>query len=67
MAVDDAVNFDDLAKSTEGFNGAQCKAVCTEAGMSAVRLKKTIISQGDFINGINEVLSRKKSNLIYFT
>lgn len=25
------VNFDELARSTDDFNGAQCKAVCVEA------------------------------------
>ncbi len=25
------VNFEELARSTDDFNGAQCKAVCVEA------------------------------------
>ncbi|KAL6121926.1 26S protease regulatory subunit 6A [Nucleospora cyclopteri] len=67
MSVDLNVNFDELARTTEGFNGAQCKAVCVEAGMSAIRGSRTTISQIDFANGINEVLSKKKSNILYFT
>ncbi|AFN83946.1 26S proteasome regulatory subunit 6A [Encephalitozoon romaleae SJ-2008] len=67
MSVRDDVNFDELARSTEGFNGAQCKAVCVEAGMAALRKEKTEISQNDFMDGIQEVLSRKKSKLLYFT
>ena len=31
------VNFDELARCTEDFNGAQLKAVCVEAGMLALR------------------------------
>jgi SpoVK/Ycf46/Vps4 family AAA+-type ATPase len=31
------VNWDELARSTEDFNGAQMKAVCVEAGMLALR------------------------------
>lgn len=31
MNVDKNVNFDELARSTEDFNGAQCKAVCIES------------------------------------
>lgn len=38
MTVDkDDVNFEELARSTEDFNGAMLKAVCVEAGMVALR------------------------------
>ncbi len=67
MAVSPNVNFDELARSTEGFNGAQCKAVCIEAGMTAIRKNKTEINQNDFISGISEVMAKKKSNMSYFT
>lgn len=67
MVVEGNVNFDELARSTEGFNGAQCKAVCVEAGMAALRKDRSMISQNDFMDGILEVLSRKKSKLVYFT
>merc|ERR1711982_42317 len=33
----DDVNFLELARSTDDFNGAQLKAVCVEAGMEALR------------------------------
>ena len=36
MNVDPDVNYDELARSTDDFNGAQCKAVCVEAGQSTV-------------------------------
>ncbi|KCZ74956.1 26S protease regulatory subunit 6A, partial [Anncaliia algerae PRA109] len=42
MNIDD-INFDEISRSTEGFNGAQCKAVCVEAGMCALRKNKEII------------------------
>jgi hypothetical protein len=32
MNVDPDVNYDELARCTDDFNGAQCKAVCVEAG-----------------------------------
>ena len=31
MNVDENVNFDELSRCTEDFNGAQCKAVCVES------------------------------------
>jgi 26S proteasome regulatory subunit T5 len=61
------INFDEIARSTEGFNGAQCRAVCTEAGMVALRKDKIIIEQSDFIEGILDVLAKKKSDLVYFS
>lgn len=35
------VNFEELARCTVDFNGAQLKAVCTEAGMKALRRNAT--------------------------
>lgn len=67
MTVSTSVNFDELARSTEGFNGAQCKAVCVEAGMAAIRKSKNEIGQNEFIQGIAEVMAKKKSNVVYFT
>ncbi|PIK40382.1 putative 26S protease regulatory subunit 6A-B isoform X1 [Apostichopus japonicus] len=37
MNVGADVNFEELARCTDDFNGAQCKAVCVEAGMIALR------------------------------
>lgn len=67
MALNSNVNFEELARSTEGFNGAQCKAVCVEAGMAALRKNHDVISHDDMIDGIVEVTAKKKSDLVYFT
>lgn len=67
MAMDPGVNHEELARSTEGFNGAQCKAVCVEAGMIALRAGKEVITQNDMIDGVQEILSAKKTNLHYFS
>ncbi len=39
------VNFKELARATDGFNGAQMKAVCVEAGMCALKRDANIIGQ----------------------
>lgn len=67
MNVHSEVNFEELARSTEDFNGAQLKAVCVEAGMIALRRGATEIDHEDFVEGITMVLSKKKSTLNYFT
>ncbi|GJW10443.1 26S proteasome regulatory subunit 6A [Tanacetum coccineum] len=41
MNVYPYVNFEELACSTDDFNGAQLKAVCVEAGMLALRRDAT--------------------------
>lgn len=41
MNVHPDVNFEELARSTDDFNGAQLKAVCVEAGMLALRRDAT--------------------------
>lgn len=44
MNVRPDVNFEELARSTDDFNGAQLKAVCVEAGMLALRRDATEVS-----------------------
>lgn len=60
------VNFDELARCTDDFNGAQCKAVCVEAGMIALRRDGTQVDHEDFMDAIMEVQARKKSSLNYY-
>jgi SpoVK/Ycf46/Vps4 family AAA+-type ATPase len=51
MTVAPDVNFEELARSCDEFNGAQCKAVCVEAGMYALRRGATEIQHEDFMEG----------------
>lgn len=62
----DDVNFDELARSTEDFNGAQLKAVCVEAGMLALRRDSDQIGHEDYMQGIGQVQMKKKANLMYY-
>lgn len=48
----DDVNFEELARSTQEFNGAQLKAVCVEAGMVGLRRGATVLRHEDFVEGI---------------
>ncbi|KAK8838167.1 hypothetical protein M9Y10_035583 [Tritrichomonas musculus] len=67
MSVDDNVNFREVARSTEDFNGAMLKAVCVEAGMSALRKNEQTIHHDDFIEGIAQVQAKKTKILNYFS
>ncbi|MCL7047797.1 hypothetical protein MKW94_024305 [Papaver nudicaule] len=66
MNVHPDVNFEELARSTDDFNGAQLKAVCTEAGMLALRRDADEIIHEDFNEGIIQVQSKKKASLNYY-
>ncbi|KAJ1334383.1 hypothetical protein BSLG_007538 [Batrachochytrium salamandrivorans] len=66
MTVSADVNFDELARSCDEFNGAQCKAICVEAGMIALRRGAIEIQHEDFMEGIQEVQAKKKTTLQYY-
>ncbi|KIH65828.1 26S proteasome subunit P45 family protein [Ancylostoma duodenale] len=66
MNVNKDVNFEELARCTDDFNGAQCKAVCVEAGMIALRRDATEVVHEDFMDAILEVQAKKKASLNYY-
>ncbi|KAF9164124.1 TATA-box-binding protein 1 [Actinomortierella ambigua] len=66
MNVSEDVNWAELARSCDEFNGAQCKAICVEAGMLALRRGGTQLSHDDFLQGIAEVQAKKKTSLQYY-
>ncbi|KAJ7695668.1 P-loop containing nucleoside triphosphate hydrolase protein [Mycena rosella] len=66
MSVNPDVNYEELARSTDEFNGAQLKAVCVEAGMIALREGATKLGHEHFLSGVAEVQSKKKNDLVYF-
>jgi len=66
MNVSPNVNFEELSRITNDFNGAMLKAVCVEAGMIALRRDATEISHEDFTDAVSEVQAKKKVNLQYY-
>ncbi|KAI6654299.1 26S protease regulatory subunit 6A [Oopsacas minuta] len=66
MNLHENVNFEELARCTDDFNGAQCKAVCVEAGMIALRRGAVDLTHEDYMEGILEVQAKKKTNLVYY-
>ncbi len=61
-----AVNFAEIARSTEDFNGAMLKAVCVEAGMLALRNERSELTHEDYVEGVAVVQSKKKTALQYY-
>merc|ERR1712100_508667 len=66
MKISPDVNFDELARCTQDFNGAQMKAVCVEAGMLALRRNAKELQHEDFVEGIGAVQAKKKKSLAYY-
>ena len=60
------INFEELARATDDFNGAMLKAVCVEAGMFALRRDAKIIRHEDYVEGIQAVQMKKKSSQNYY-
>jgi len=66
MNIHPDVNFEELARATDEFNGAQLKAVCVEAGMVALREGSSVVMHEHFYSGILEVQAKKKNEQFYF-
>lgn len=66
MNVSPDVNFEELSRCTDDFNGAQLKAVCVEAGMLALRRDASVLNHDDFMEGVAQVQAKKKTNYFYY-
>lgn len=66
MTVDPDVNYEEIAKCADDFNGAQCKAICVEAGMIALRRGASEIHHEDYTEAVMEVQAKKKGSLLYY-
>ncbi|WP_137287058.1 proteasome-activating nucleotidase Pan1 [Halorussus salinisoli] len=64
MNVSDDVDFDKLARNAEDASGADIKAVCTEAGMFAIRDDRTEITMEDFENAKAKIESEDEEEEI---
>ncbi|MEE0939357.1 proteasome-activating nucleotidase [Methanobrevibacter sp.] len=60
MKVDENIDFDKISEITVGFSGADLKAVCTEAGMFAIRNNRKKVITKDFLDAIDKLLENIK-------
>lgn len=49
-----------MAKLSDGFNGADLRNVCTEAGMFAIRAERDFVIDEDFMKAVRKVAESKK-------
>jgi proteasome regulatory subunit len=62
MNLDSKLDFDKLVSATAGKTGADIKAMCTEAGMFAIRESRVCVRQDDFSKAIAKIQSRGRGD-----
>ena len=63
MTFDKSVVLEDLISSKEDLSGADIKAICTEAGMSALRDRRKFVSMADFLKAREKILYSKQNSI----
>ncbi|GBG70466.1 hypothetical protein CBR_g6594 [Chara braunii] len=54
------IDYEAVVKLAEGFNGADLRNVCTEAGMFAIRDERDYVVQEDFMKAVRKLNDAKK-------
>jgi 26S proteasome regulatory subunit T2 len=62
MSLGEDVDLEEFIMAKDELSGADIKAVCTEAGMLALRERRMRVTQDDFRKAKEKALYRKKSN-----
>jgi len=66
LQVSENLKLSEIARITENFNGAQLRALCIEAGMSAIRSCRKVIFHDDFIHALSVVNLKTNTKIDYF-
>ncbi len=64
LTVEDDPNIKKFVNLTEGATGADIKAICTEAGMYAIRRDADMIKENDFLDAVNKVMRKAKEKFV---
>lgn len=60
IAKQGEIDYEAVVKLADGFNGADLRNVCTEAGMFAIRDDRDYCTQDDFMKAVRKVADAKK-------
>lgn len=63
MNLDKSVDFSDIITAKDELSGADVKAVCTEAGLLALRERRMKVTKKDFESAKENVLYKKQSGV----
>ena len=56
MNVEANIRYDLLARLCPNSTGAELRSVCTEAGMFAIRARRKVATEKDFLDSVNKVI-----------
>merc|ERR1712004_474462 len=56
MAFDKDIRFELIARLCPNSTGADIRSVCTEAGMFAIRARRKMATEKDFLEAVNKVI-----------
>jgi 26S proteasome regulatory subunit T2 len=62
MKLSPEVNLEEFVLTKDDLSGADIKAICTEAGLMALRERRMMVTQTDFRKAKENVLYKKKDN-----
>jgi len=63
MSLSEDVDLEYFIQAKDELSGADVKAVCTEAGLLALRERRMKVTQEDFVKAKEKALYRKKGNI----
>ena len=63
MNLDEDVNLEEFIMSKDELSGADIKAMCSEAGLIALRERRMRVNMADFRKSKDKCLYRKKGNI----
>lgn len=56
MSTERNIRFDLIARLCPNTTGAELRSVCTEAGMFAIRQRRKVASEKDFLDAVEKVI-----------
>lgn len=56
MSVERDIRYELLARLCPNATGAELRSVCTEAGMFAIRSRRKVATEKDFLEAVNKVI-----------
>ena len=65
MSVDRDIRYELLARLCPNSTGAEIRSVCTEAGMFAIRARRKLATEKDFLEAINK--DKDSSKLVFIS
>lgn len=54
------IDYEAVVKLSDGFNGADLRNICTEAGLFAIRAERDFVIEEDFMKAVRKMVETKK-------